>query len=535
MLLSLACSARVDSSVRVDPPTTEPPGTDPVPPPPALEIAWGSCTIPSGRDEYPAECATVDLPVSRKGGVRSATTVPVAVYRLKSKRQPAKATMWFLNGGPGGSGFSLAPFADIVAGSFSEGIDAYLIDHRGTGESKFLQCPRAMRTANTMDEFMQLCSREVATAVGEETLMGFSTTESAHDVRELIDATAKPEQKVFLYGGSYGSYWAHRLLQLPNVRLDAVVTDGNCFSSTCSFDTPQTFGVDEAMSFVFARCKQDATCSARLGADPQGFGKALAAKLATGHCSAATVTQGGIAGWLMATGVIWPAGLAPVLYRLDRCSSEDVRILNVFASKLDEVSGARRTTQRTANSPAAERAIRGLPNWGPVPEPDASHDMSTALQMHIIASEMMSSPPPSEASLRAKAASLTFKPDASSFDLSAYAKWKGYPRDEYVDGWVKRDIPWLALQGTFDFQTVPSLLTRATPQIQNPRFQPVQVDGEGHGVAFSSACAVTLVEQFLKDPNAKLDTSCFADLAARSLNIDARYTEYFFGTREAWD
>src|SRR5262245_58304043 len=115
-VVALGCSG----SVKQIPTGTGPTNPDPsqaTPDPPAqpktpFSITWGSCSIPSHPRAITADCATVDAPARR--GVDGGETTPVAVYRIPAKKQPATAQMWFLNGGPGGAGFTLAPFAQMV-------------------------------------------------------------------------------------------------------------------------------------------------------------------------------------------------------------------------------------------------------------------------------------------------------------------------------------------------------------------------------------------------------------------------------------
>jgi pimeloyl-ACP methyl ester carboxylesterase len=517
-LLVVGCSSEIEETPAA-PPSQEPQETPVAPAPgPPFTISWGSCTIPGGRGGPPieAECATVDAPARR--GVEGSGTTPVAVYRLKSKKQPASAQMWMLNGGPGGAGFSLAPYGKMMT-TLPQGVDVYLVDHRGTGASSFLECPRAMATAGSLSRFAKACSDEIRDVHGDA-LDGFSTTESAHDVRELIESTATEEQKVYVYGGSYGSYWAHRLVQLPDTRVDALVTDGNCLGDTCTFDTPQSFGVDEAMRHILEVCRDTPECSAKLGDDPWAFAAGTLEKIAGGHCADSALAAWAPADIAASLGVYWAAGLMPVLYRLDRCSAEDVAVLDTLETKLREIGRG--------------RIASVLPNLGPTPKPSAETSYSTALLLHVVASEMISRPAPTASSLAVRAEALTFKPDPSRLDISYFDAWEGYPRDEHVGGWVKRDVPWLMMQGTFDFQTVYSLSEKALEHVENPNIQLVRIDGGGHGVVFASACSLAMLERFLADPKAKVDASCVADVKKASLDLDDAYTHYFFGTLDAW-
>ena len=132
----------------------------------------------------------------------------------------------------------------------------------------------------------------------------------------------------------------------------------------------------------------------------------------------------------------------------------------------------------------ATDAQSAIPYLGPAPEPTAANAFSTALQLHVIASEMVSKPLPAKAVLIEKAASRTFKPNDAHLDVSYYDAWTGYPRDEYVGGWVERDVPWLMMQGTFDFQTVYSMSQTALAHVKDASLQFVRVDGGNHGVVF---------------------------------------------------
>jgi pimeloyl-ACP methyl ester carboxylesterase len=148
---------------------------------------------------------------------------------------------------------------------------------------------------------------------------------------------------------------------------------------------------------------------------------------------------------------------------------------------------------------------------------------------------MVSNPAPTASALRAKAATLVFAPELASLDLSYMNAWNGYPRDEHVGKWIEKDVPWLMMQGTFDFQTVYSLSQRALEHVKDPALQFVRVDGGGHGVVFDSKCSVGILEGFLANPRAKVDSSCMKDVTRDALELDSMYVQYFFGTADAWD
>lgn len=501
----------------------EPPPATPADPPPApLTFAWGSCrlTDPQGG-RHAADCSFVDVPLHHEAPERGTTRI--AVYRLPAPSGNARAQLWMLAGGPGSPGTNLAYYADAARGAMGPDADIYLVDHRGTGESTYLDCPVASQRpgSTSMSSYLKRCSEEVRAAHGE-TLDGFTTTQVAHDVRRLIDSTATPEQKVFVYGGSYGSYLAHRLLQLEGVRVDGVVTDGNCLSSTCGLDVPQDLYVDDVVREVMDVCKGDATCRAKLGDDPWGFVVATMKRVAEGHCAAASLATMNGADWAHPVGVVWPAGLAPAIYRLARCNDADVAALNQLV---------RIATGETGfdGVPTAPRPLDD------VPAPSSTRGRSVALYYHVATSEMVASPPPSYESLRALAEGRVFQPDRRRLQLGFVESWQTYPRDGFVGGFATRDVPWLMLQGTFDFQAMESKAAEGRAKIVDPKLAYVKVRGAGHGVAFATACGRELVTKFVADPTKPLDLGCVADVQAKALALDPAWVNYYLGTADPWD
>lgn len=502
-----SADAGAEASTEAAAPPTEPPG-----------VQWGTCVVPSDGEVYDADCATIDMPARRS--VAGSGTVPVALYRVRSPKQPATKQLWMLNGGPGGSGAQIVPYGDMLARSFSEGVDVYFVDHRGTGESSFMECPKAELTADATADFGKRCSDEVRAVLGDKA-DGFSTTESASDVRDLIKMMRAPNQKVIVYGVSYGSYWAHRLMQLPDVAVDGVVTEGNCLGDTCGFDTPQQFRMDEVMKNVLDACKEDAACTAHLGADPWQFAKDTIALLAGGHCSAAKFAARPLGDVVFEIGPMWPQGTLPLLYRLNRCNASDVVALDKFQKKLAEMTGEGFSMKR--------RARIGAP-----PKVDESHAESGVLGAHVIASELISRPAPSKADLALRVGALTFKADPDVGN-EVYDGWKPYPRDAYVGKWATTSVPWLVLQGDFDFQTVYSLSQEALKHITADKLQFVRVPGGNHSVVFDDqTCARQMMEAFVANPAAKVDASCTATFAAKRAALDPDYVTYFMGTNDPW-
>ncbi len=523
LALLTACSGASDPPIETPTPQTaaEEPGatTEPEQPAPRPEITltWAACVIPYQGERIPADCATVDFPARRSAP--NDGTLGVAVYRLAAKR-PATKQLWMLNGGPGGAGFELAPYA-LYAQQIQDDVDVYLVDHRGTGESTFLACDE-VEEAGERHAYARACSASLRKQHGGN-LDGFTATESANDVKELIAKVKNPAQKVFVYGGSYGSYWAHRLLQLPDVQLDGVVTDGNCLGATCTFDTPQAFGVDEVMQNIADVCKDQPACLSRIGGDPWTFARGVAAKLNAGHCSQSYVGSVAPAHLVQYVGMLSPAAVLPLLKKIDRCNAADVTAIDDLVARLFQVFGGMSVIKS------------GMPMLGPTPRPSEARSTSNALYHHVVASELVSRPPPSVAALQAKNQALFFRADPETYDLSHHAAWSVHPADSLRSGWVSRDVPWLVMQGTFDFQTLPSWSQAALPKIADPSLQFVRVDGGGHGVVFASACSLEILGRFMEDPKAKVDARCTSEIKDAALDTTDPYVEYLFDGADPWN
>ena len=133
-------------------------------------------------------------------------------------------SVWLIAGGPGESGVSFYSLIDLYRTAFPN-FDIFVPDHRGTGASS------------------TICPEESFDSIGKKALVGaewgscfaymftnidyvkaFSITHAAKDLRTMMNAVSG-EGKRYLYGVSYGTQLALRLLQLDDVYLDGVILD----------------------------------------------------------------------------------------------------------------------------------------------------------------------------------------------------------------------------------------------------------------------------------------------------------------------
>jgi pimeloyl-ACP methyl ester carboxylesterase len=383
--------------------------------------------------------------------------------------------------------------------------DVYLPDHRGTGYSEFLKCPiaEALQTENALQE----CGDELRAKWGDR-LSGFTASNSARDVLALIERTRRPDQRLYIQGASYGSYWAHRYLQLATILPDGILMDGNCHGDACHFDAISS-GYNEGAMHVFEECAADPFCASRLGASPWETLRQTLDKVEA-ECSVLGMNRNMTRMLLAYAGVSQSNLLPSLVYRLNRCSPADIAAVQHLLSTLQLGYLGAQT------------------RFGP----EDTGGFSRALQLHVATSELYSNPLPSDEELKARDDALLVSP--GYYYPSHVETWPRYPRDQYVDKWATTELRLLMLHGTFDMQTPLSLYERARVMLPQGKLTAATVRGGGHGVMFKSVCAANLVMKFLSGAET-LDTSCLAALPPPNFQLPVQEAQYWYGVEDAWD
>jgi pimeloyl-ACP methyl ester carboxylesterase len=179
-------------------------------------IAWGPCSD-AGFAAF--ECASVNVPIDRSGGVPG--TVPLFTRRLRATQgNPNNVALVALSGGPGQSAASSADdFALALATGLRER-DLIVYDQRGTGQSGPLRCP-ALERQGTAPEVVGGCARELGAARGF-----YRTADSVEDLEAL--RVEGGYGKLALFGVSYGTkvaldYAARYPDRVERLVLDSIV------------------------------------------------------------------------------------------------------------------------------------------------------------------------------------------------------------------------------------------------------------------------------------------------------------------------
>jgi pimeloyl-ACP methyl ester carboxylesterase len=499
----LVVAAGCGSSSPVNPPDASPPDAVIAPP----RLTWSPCPVISGGTGTGAECGVADLPLhwDQPDGAR------IDVFVKRVGPIDAGTQMWMLNGGPGASGADFDTLAEPLVDNGD--LVVYLLDHRGTGRSTRLGCSGEADASpggfEILDEEWEACGDELAATWGDG-LAGFTTTAAARDLGWMLAETARPGQAVNIWGGSYGTRWAQRYLQLEpagasSVTLMGVVTADRSFAD---YDVHY----DTTGHAFLARCGDDAFCASRLGPDPVARVDALWTALDGGQCAAAGLDKRTLRTFfatLMLSYWEERALIPAILARLERCNASDVAALSYLAAVL---------------------ATPGEPST-------ADRLSSSVLGTHVGTSEFWPGGAPPLADLIAidEAAVVSF--GTAPRQAARLATWPRTPVDQYAGAYPDTSLPVLIINGQFDPATpevhaheVATHYTRADQRL---------IVGPDATHAFASPttegywCFLVLMVAFAESPTAP-DIPCAADMLPMDFHGTPAIAAYL-GTTDLWD
>jgi pimeloyl-ACP methyl ester carboxylesterase len=161
-------------------------------------------------------CATLTVPLDRTGAVPG--TVKLRIERQQAKRA-ARPPLFLIAGGPGQSatGAFDAESVSEIAGTEARSRDIVVMDLRGTGRSGALECP-ALQRGSTRAVDVAACAVELGPRRDHY---------SSVDIADDIDAVraALGDERIAIYGVSYGTYVAQVYARRYPARIDRLVLD----------------------------------------------------------------------------------------------------------------------------------------------------------------------------------------------------------------------------------------------------------------------------------------------------------------------
>jgi pimeloyl-ACP methyl ester carboxylesterase len=242
-------------------------------------LAMTPCRLehPLGLASFAAECGRVSVPENRDKPDGAKLELFVARIPALSRKRAADP-LFLLAGGPG---LGATTFYAGVAPAFAlvnRNRDIVLVDQRGTGKSRPLNCPfdeqqmwdvSDQETARIMGECRDKLARD-------HDLAQYTTSVAVRDL-DAVRAAMGYEQ-ISLYGSSYGTrvaqHYARRFPQRTRALiLDGVVPPTQVLGPTTPLDA------ENALQGIFTRCRAQAACMKEFG-DPQQDYLQLREKLA---------------------------------------------------------------------------------------------------------------------------------------------------------------------------------------------------------------------------------------------------------------
>jgi pimeloyl-ACP methyl ester carboxylesterase len=486
-----------------------------------LELVWEPCTLFSNGTGPAAECAFPELPLRHDDP--DGPTLDYAVKRYSASGSEPTIQLWMLAGGPGASGMLYEQRAELMVEADPR-LEILMPDHRGTGDSSRLSCPDQESTASISSWFIApqewaACVTAVQDRWGAD-LDAFTVTNAANDVGLLVPAAKRPGARVFVHGGSYGTFWGQRYLQMFPTQADGVILD-SIVPPNGSL-ARQDLHADESGADIFQACVDDPGCGPKLDGDPRAFALALYDQLDQGHCPSIQALGAGRVllrrafGQMMMT---WNARklIPATLARAARCNADDVSAIETL---FDYYFGGGN------QGPQGDLLYR---EWGWV------------LSNYVAFSEIWETP---EITLEQMAAWR----DAAAISRDVTTGFEGplpvMPRYEH-DAFYGRfatgpTSPLLMLQGTWDPATRPGPadLVKNTYTASNQHW--VTIPRGSHGALGSvpmldgSSCGTKIFNSFLDAPDSVPDTSCLDQLEAFSFDGSPELNQLLFGVDDAW-
>lgn len=237
-------------------------------------------------------CTTLTLPLDHRAN--DPTRTIDITFALSFAAVESRGILFFVVGGPGGSGLALAEsYLAALDESLTDHLDIVFVDQRGTGSSHGLACPVAQGRLDTapagLDDPVALLASargyvtDCIAEMGADHLLAYVNSDQAiRDTEAFRQAIGAP--RVWLYGESYGTQFVQAYATAFPGAVRGVILDGVVDLSLDAegFYASYTRTSEILLERTFAACAQDAACRADM---PGAAGRVyddLAARLRRG-------------------------------------------------------------------------------------------------------------------------------------------------------------------------------------------------------------------------------------------------------------
>ena len=494
-------------------------------------LQWEQCgPYPSPLfDGQPrGECSLNEVPL--RWDTPSIGSIAVVVRRFEPS-VPRRGTLWMLDGGPGQTGLS---FNTPVWRSIStdRGWALMIISHRGSGLSTPLFCPMFEAAQSDGGAFVTASEQPACaaslSAQWRDDLGAFNSYEAARDLAHFIRREQRPNESTYVWGGSYGAYWALRLFENAPRLIDAAILEGLVPPDADFVQLGRS--VDEAARVLLEQCEADTTCSRHFpGGIKTAIESVIAHEEANSGCTAALGVTVEERQYLFGATLLADRRLrsllAPLLLRWNRCRAGDQVVLRRALETFPKLAEGLQPTP-TLNGSFLDPQLRNLRLSDHILQRDLIRSNLSVAQVIELEKQQLASSP----TTRKLAGLRTFWPKPT------------YPQQ--APGRISTDIPLLLMAGDHDAQTPLSWSQRVAAFFQGPHQNLVVVPHAGH-MTFNEArstggenCTIELYKRFMDNPRNELELSCFLSIPLVDLSADSPATralsEEFFGTPDPW-
>ena len=482
----------------------------------SVPVEWEPCSFFTGGTRDDAECADVRMPL--RWDDPTAAQISVFVKRLTADgvaADEADVAVWPLSGGPGGASNLQEGLADLFLDN-DEDLVFYLLDHRGVGRSQHLTCEAEDAASpggrRIQPEEMADCAAELEDRWGDG-LQGFSTSNAATDLAWLIEATRGQGQSVHIHGGSYGTRWMQRTLQLSPRIADSVSGLGVVPPSFSFADYDASF--EQIGEDYLALCVEDVECVSRLGPDPLGTTRQALFAIQSGTCpvlddSLTRERLRSFFGALLLAGGDARVAIPAIAHRIDRCNSDDRAALAWFAANVED----------------------------PLDDLRSDPLYSAVLGNLVALSELWDrGPSVSEAETLHRQGLFSLGSTLRIAQLED-AGWPRFPRDPLADAPLQTDIPVLWINGDLDPATpLDPVLAMLEDEANRPAENLLVIPGGGHEWESPTVegydCAKTTWWNFLRSPEEEL-FDCEFQILPPNLSGSEDIAWWLFGRDDLW-
>lgn len=329
----------------------------------------------------------------------------------------------------------------------------------------------------------------------------------------------KENEKIHLYGLSYGSYLVHRFLQIYPSFVDSVVFDGIAPPQTTEF-LKYDVQSNSAGIELLNRCDGDEYCGKMMNGSYFTMRKVFDGIERGNICPPATrgLTRRKLRNimfiLLRAREEETQILILAVIFRLLRCQNRDIKALARFFGKFakKDMSYKDYTQLVYANIGVGEMSWNGT------------------------------DPIPSLSVLRHEQDSLFFSADLSLFSRYLMDIWPKYRLDSHYNRFAVTKTPFLMIQGDIDPQTILSHASFLFNRIRRTEHQNLVVfENYQHRVIardFSDSCSFNMVVEFMKRPFSPINRTCssFYNLDFKGITEESRKISLkYFGVENLWD